>query len=512
MLLLLIALVQAYQLEGVVLSEKNERSLQSFRSMFTLRADMASYEDIENTIISGAKLQGTNACVLMLAILVASVGLNTNSTAVIIGAMLISPLMGSIIAIGYGFATNDLSLAKFSALRLSIQVLISIFTSFVYFSVSPITAASNELLARTSPTVWDVLIAICGGFAGIIGQTRKEKSNVIPGVAIATALMPPLCTAGYGLARRNWSYFSGALYLFFINGFFICLTAIIVLKFLRVPRFEELTKKQLTKIHRIIAVIAVITMLPSVYFAYDMIRGTLRHSVAESYVENEFTFEGTQIVRKDIDIDEGMISLSLIGKEITQEQIADLEGKLSEYGLGDYTLHITQTKVSEGVTAEEVKAMLDEHHNENDEPDVVEIIYEKENEELHAEIERLNSEIEELRGMVWQQKREDDAKKLCDEIVLTEPKIITAQSAFTDITPSGEILDEEKLYILIVVSEKLDKNERKHISSMVEEKLGIDDFDIIQRVQNDDMSDNVKDTSMDDGGDNGDVENNDSTD
>ena len=179
-----------------------DKNGQVLSSMFNLRSDMASFDEIENTIVSGSKLQGTNAWILMMAILVASVGLNTNSTAVIIGAMLISPLMGGIIAIAYGIATNNLTLARLSAVRLTVQILISVATSFVYFSVSPIKAPSSELLARTSPTIYDVLIAVSGGFAGMIGQTRKEKSNVIPGVAIATALMPPLCTAGYGLAHR----------------------------------------------------------------------------------------------------------------------------------------------------------------------------------------------------------------------------------------------------------------------------------------------------------------------
>ena len=211
--------------------------------MFSLRWDMADPDEIHNTIISGAKLQGTNMCILMLAILIASIGLNMNSTAVIIGAMLISPLMGGITAIGYGIATNDLTLSKGAAIRLGIQVVICLITSTIYFTISPITTASSELLARTTPTAWDVLIALFGGLAGIIGQTRKEKSNVIPGVAIATALMPPLCTAGYGLARHRLDYFGGALYLFFINSFFICLAAIVVLKFLRLPHGYYMAKQ-----------------------------------------------------------------------------------------------------------------------------------------------------------------------------------------------------------------------------------------------------------------------------
>ena len=167
------------------------RFIQGLRNMFSLRWDMADPDEIHNTIISGAKLQGTNMCILMLAILIASIGLNMNSTAVIIGAMLISPLMGGITAIGYGIATNDLTLSKGAAIRLGIQVVICLITSTIYFTISPITTASSELLARTTPTAWDVLIALFGGLAGIIGQTRKEKSNVIPGVAIATAPMPP---------------------------------------------------------------------------------------------------------------------------------------------------------------------------------------------------------------------------------------------------------------------------------------------------------------------------------
>ena len=188
---------------------------------FNLRMDIATPEVIFENIDAGAKVKGTNMCILILAILIASIGLNMNSTAVIIGAMLISPLMGGIMAIGYGIAVNDLNYSKKAVIGLIFQVIICILTSTIYFSLSPISSAHSEILARTSPSVWDVLIAICGGLAGIIGMTRKEKSNVIPGVAIATALMPPLCTAGYGLATRHLNYFLGAIYLFFINGFFI---------------------------------------------------------------------------------------------------------------------------------------------------------------------------------------------------------------------------------------------------------------------------------------------------
>ena len=209
------------------------------KQAFNIHGDKASYDEIHNRIVSGAEIKGTNLCILVLAIFIASIGLNMNSTAVIIGAMLISPLMGGIMAIGYGIATVDFKMVRNSAVGLTIQVIACLIISSLYFAISPIKTASSEILARTSPTIWDVLIACFGGLAGIIGTTREEKSNVIPGVAIATALMPPLCTAGYGIANGSLSYFFGALYLFIINTYFICLTSTIVLIALEVPKKEK---------------------------------------------------------------------------------------------------------------------------------------------------------------------------------------------------------------------------------------------------------------------------------
>ncbi len=443
---------------------------------------MASYDEIENTIVSGSKLQGTNAWILMMAILVASVGLNTNSTAVIIGAMLISPLMGGIIAIAYGIATNNLTLAKFSAVRLTVQILISVATSFVYFSISPLNAPSSELLARTSPTVYDVLIAASGGFAGAIGQTRKEKSNVIPGVAIATALMPPLCTAGYGLAHRNWAYFSGALYLFFINGFFICVTAVIVLKYLRVPQFKELDKKQLSKIHRSIAVIAVITMLPSIYFAYNQIRDTIENSNAENYIKNEFVFDGTQVVQKNIDINDKTIEVSLIGKEITPEEQNELEEKLTSYKLDSYSLIITQTTVKSGITAEEVKALLAEYESDEDEPVVEEILAIKENEELQEENNKLKSENDSLRQQIEKSEAEKiDIEQISAELNAINLKITGAAAAKADIYVSAEDQGSRTI-VTLFVTKQLDKNELATVTGWLEARLGVKDITVLQQT------------------------------
>ena len=187
---------------------------------FNIHFERADDATIAKRLIGGAKIKGPALVILILSIFIASIGLNMNSTAVVIGAMLISPLMGPILAIGFGFATLNFTVAKSGILRLSVQITIAVLASALYFYISPVQTATSELLARTEPNIFDVFIAIFGGLAGIIGQTRKTLDNVIPGVAIATALMPPLCTAGYGLANGNWQYFIGAGYLFFINAFF----------------------------------------------------------------------------------------------------------------------------------------------------------------------------------------------------------------------------------------------------------------------------------------------------
>ena len=236
-----------------------------FHAAFNLSADQASYEEIDERIESGVVLRGTNMCILILAIFIASVGLNMNSTAVIIGAMLVSPLMGAIMGIGFALAIYDTDLLKRSATVLLFEVVVALTTSTVYFMLTPISTPSSELLARTSPTLWDVIIAVCGGLAGMIGTTRKEKSNILPGVAIATALMPPLCTAGYGLAVGNLRYFAGAMYLFCINGIFIAISTMLITVFLRLPSKKtanEETRKHLVK--RVI-IVAVAAIVPSVF-------------------------------------------------------------------------------------------------------------------------------------------------------------------------------------------------------------------------------------------------------
>ena len=328
---------------------------ETLRNSFNLRIDLASPEEIHDDIEAGAKVRGTNMCILILAILIASIGLNMNSTAVIIGAMLISPLMGGIQAIGYGIAVNDLNASKKAAVGLGFQVVICILTSTLYFSFSPISDAHSEILARTSPSVWDVLIAICGGLAGIIGITRKEKSNVIPGVAIATALMPPLCTAGFGLATHNFRFFIGAMYLFFINSFFICLSAIIILKIIKLPCKQFIDEKAKRKLYLKITLIAVITIIPSIILAVQLIGDTLDSKNLQKFLKNEFDYPDTQIVQIHMDDQEHILEIALLGKQLPGSEIERLEKALPDYSLNKLSLKITQPNMEGVVTSEDLQ-------------------------------------------------------------------------------------------------------------------------------------------------------------
>ena len=248
---------------------KHEEKLRSMlKKMFSLKEDTATPEEIRDRLLSGGKITGTNMCVLICAMIIASVGLNVNSTAVIIGAMLISPLMGSLLAMAYGLVSNDFHLLRNHAVGLVMQVVISLATSTVYFLLSPAKEATSELLARTSPGLFDVIIATAGGVAGIIGQTRSGVfNNIIPGVAIATALMPPLCTCGYSIANANWRMLGGAAYLFIINAYFIFLSSAVILSLLKIPKVRELTEQEWKRLRLRMIRNTLIVLIPSIALA-----------------------------------------------------------------------------------------------------------------------------------------------------------------------------------------------------------------------------------------------------
>jgi uncharacterized hydrophobic protein (TIGR00271 family) len=321
-----------------------------FANTFTLSEDKDDESAIIASIKRGVSFRGTNVWTLIFAIFIASIGLNVNSTAVVIGAMLISPLMGPIMGIGLGIGINDLELLKKGAKNLLIAASVSIATSFLYFSITPLHEASSELLARTTPTVWDVFIAFVGGLAGIVAVTRKEKSNVIPGVAIATALMPPLCTAGFGLATGQWLYFLGALYLFFINSLFICLAAFLIVKRLRFSQVEFAAPERQKRVSRYIMIIVTLTILPSIYLGYRIVKKTIFETNAKAFVTGEFHFARTQVViQKYIYKDKDpFIELLLVGQPLTEVILDSLENKLPSYGLKN-----TQLVVHQGLDAKQ---------------------------------------------------------------------------------------------------------------------------------------------------------------
>jgi uncharacterized hydrophobic protein (TIGR00271 family) len=244
-----------------------EGFLEITKKAFSLSEDKAENGVIRDRLLSGGKVTGTNLCVMICAMVIASVGLNTGSTAVIIGAMLISPLMGSILAIAYGCVSVDLSLVKKHATGFLFQILVSIAASTIYFLLSPIKEPTAELMARTQPTFFDVIVAMAGGLAGIIGQTREDKANnIIPGVAIATALMPPLCTCGYSIANRNLQMLGGAAYLFVVNAYFIFLASSVILSAMRIPKVRELGQDEWIWLKKRMIRNTLIILLPGILY------------------------------------------------------------------------------------------------------------------------------------------------------------------------------------------------------------------------------------------------------
>ena len=315
---------------------------------FNLQFERADDATISKRLIGGAKIKGPALLILIFSIFIASIGLNMNSTAVVIGAMLISPLMGPILAIGFGFATLNFTVAKSGILRLSVQITIAVLASALYFYISPVQTVTSELLARTEPNIFDVFIAIFGGLAGIIGQTRKTLDNVIPGVAIATALMPPLCTAGYGLASGNWTYFFGASYLFFINAFFIFFAAFIVLKGVYSLPFHEQAEERIRRNQLIFLVIGLIMAIPSIYAGYDM---TIKYSESnhlEQFIKNDINQDGRrQVIDYSLDRTNKLVDIVAIGAPVTSEERAQLDDKLQKDDyLQPYTLRFV-TSVDE---------------------------------------------------------------------------------------------------------------------------------------------------------------------
>lgn len=308
------------------------------KELIDLETDADPHTTIDN-ISNSVEFRGVNVWILVFAIVVASIGLNMNSTAVIIGAMLISPLMNPIMGLGLGVGISDNDLIRKSLKNLLIMVVVSLIASTTYFLLTPLSDAQSELLARTKPTIFDVLIALFGGLAGIVASSRKqEKVTVVSGVAIATALMPPLCTAGYGLGTGQFVYFFGAFYLFFINSFFIALATFIMTRYLKFPQKVYLDHAKEKRVRQAILFFSILVIIPSFFIGLSVIRETSFNNQAIKYVsaiEHSAMFDEVQIlnVKRSYTSKEQTITLSLIGTPLTEDQIELLQKRLPEFGL-----------------------------------------------------------------------------------------------------------------------------------------------------------------------------------
>lgn len=308
-----------------------------------LGADQAEPAAIDATLRGGARFRGANLWLLGCATVIASVGLNVNSAAVIIGAMLISPLMGPIMAVGYGAAVNDVPLIRTAARELALAVAFSLCASTVYFLVTPLSEARAELLARTTPTIWDVAIAMFGGFAGMLGATRRERSNVLPGVAIATALMPPLCTAGFGLATRQWTFVLGAFYLFSINSVFIATATMVVARLANLPEVSAVDERSRSRTRRAIVAVVVATSVPSVWLAADLVRQEVFQSRAERFLADAFPAGAALVpVAREIDPRTRTLRVTVVGPPVGDDVRSALAATLPAAGLDGAALQIVE--------------------------------------------------------------------------------------------------------------------------------------------------------------------------
>ena len=303
------------------------------KEVFSLLPDKADEELIVQSIREDIEFKGVRIWILICAIFTASLGLNVNSTAVIIGAMLISPLMNPIVGLGLGLGIYDLALVKRSLRSLAIMVLISLTTATLYFMLSPLSQAQSELLARTQPTIYDVLIALIGGAAGIFANSAKiNKGNILMGVAIATALMPPLCTAGYGISQGSLSYFLGAAYLFTINTIFIALSTLVVVRLMQFAPVARLSQEHDRKIHRWIVAIIIGVATPSIYSGVLLVRQSIKEDSINRFVRDKLNTRDLQALKYNLINNEGqeILDVVLLGRKLDSMEVGSLQKTMQE--------------------------------------------------------------------------------------------------------------------------------------------------------------------------------------
>jgi len=438
--------------------------------------DISKDTDREATIEGVKKdisFKGHNAWILIFSVFVASIGLNVSNTAVVIGAMLISPLMGPIVGLGLSVAINDVETLRKSLINLGVMVVLSVITAYLYFTISPLTKETPELLARTYPTILDVLIAIFGGLALIVAKTKKgTMASVIFGVAIATALMPPLCTVGYSLAVGNFQYAGGAIYLFSINAVFIALTSFLIAKILRFPMVKYANSKHRKRIAQIATIISVIVIVPSIILFLNLLEIEVFDNKAKEFIATNIKYDGTVILKSNQDHDTNKIEIFLIGRLVPNFTINKWKEELKKNTVLENTnLQVFQAADQSGEMAMELSGKL--------KFDILDELYEK-NEQLlmdkEAKIKFLENKLTSLK---IKDLRFDEISK---EVKINYSEII-ALSYYNKITTNFKTTDTIPV-IAITWDKKYAKKNRdkdaKSLNNWLRYKLKLDTLQIIE--------------------------------
>ncbi len=417
------------------------------KKFFSELLDIRSESDRVATIDAVKKdipFKGHSAWILIFSIFVASIGLNVSSTAIVIGAMLISPLMGPIVGVGLSVAINDVETLRRSLINLGVMMGLSVLTAFLYFKVSPLTEETPELLARTYPTILDVLVAIFGGLALIVAKTKSGTiASVIFGVAIATALMPPLCTVGYGLAIGNLNYAGGALYLFSINTVFIALSTFIVAKILRFPLVRYANSQRRRLISRLASLIALTVMVPSVILFINLLDQQVFENRTNEFVRDVINYDGAEVVKFVNDYETKDLEIYLIGRLVPQEQINEWVATLKQTNkLEECNLSIYQGADQSGELAKKISGTL--------KADILEELYvnnEKALRDKDTRIQFLEDEITKMKvkGFAFDELSKEVKINYRELLLFSYSKKVITNFTKTDTIPVFEVKWERKL-------------------------------------------------------------------
>ncbi len=444
-----------------------QRVLQYLKSLIHF-SDEIDYENASASIRKNIAFKGTNVFILACAIIIASVGLNVNSIPVIIGAMLISPVMGPILGFGLGLGTEDNKLVKDSLKNFAVMVVISILASTLYFLLSPLSLANpSELLARTNPTIYDVLIALFGGLAGIIETSRKDKGTVISGVAIATALMPPLCTVGYGISIWNWSYAIGALYLFIINSIFIALATFAAVKYFRFPiTANDENHKRLPK--KWVVAIMIIVIVPSIISAISVVK------------ENNFITHAERLVAENKNLGKCFIydhkatysrksptlELFLAGETLTAEAKENFYREAEEYG-------ITRSQI---IFHEDATSM----RQELSETEIIRGIYEHNDKQIRI----LTDSIAKLEtALSGYQTKEIPVEAISKELFAQYPDITEISLSRGSSVKSADGTATEQIVAFVTSNKSMDEEQQDRITRWLKVRLGTENVLVVGQTE-----------------------------